>query len=256
MQSNHNNYKRFLTEDEIDFILQAVNVANFDTEELDNFLHGDFEPFQEGYTKKNFMNNLRHVFTHPHNTTLDDLGEVLNKLPNMQRMRLLDYRPQLLNSFDDLFYILDNYIDKNNRLIFASHFIELIFDSDKNIGRHRIFMIGTLLNEEDKNAFLNFALSWSKRKRENNPFSLFHATTESPHANSFSASFLLSTISTMNHLLGGQSIVTTMSGLIAIAAGLHGLYKVYQEALEPGAFRHIFWHKEPTKPNLTRQLTL
>lgn len=117
MQSSQTKLRHNLTADDIDFIDHAIQVANFDLDsESSEELHEDYLPFQHDYQIKSFVNNLRHALTHPHDIELDDLGEILTKLPTTDCIALLDLRPALIKDIDALEYILANFINEKDRL--------------------------------------------------------------------------------------------------------------------------------------------
>lgn len=255
MHSSQNNLKHFIQADEIAFIEHALAVAKLE-EESDDEHHGDYEQFDKYYQKTALINNLRHAFISPHDLDHDDLREILTKLPVTERMALLDLRPQIIKDFNTLEYILTNFIDRKDRLLFALHYFEFIYHIDAIVCRNNILAITALLNKNDNALFLNFAINWAKKINESDPSTLLRATKNNPHASAFSFSFILSSLSTLNHLFGGNSLVTTLSGLLAITTGLRGLYKVYQGALEPSAYRNFIWAApEPTPPELPRRAT-
>lgn len=224
------------------FINRVAKYAYKDTpENYTAFSDRKISHYDRDYDRQVYAKNLVSILQHSPNIDLEEIGEVLEKMQNSDRLFLLRERPDLFKNFEEFNMVLGKYIDANSRLLFACDCIDYIYNRDLVICRRQILLTAARLPEHQQEIFFSFAAKYASEKNQRDITSLLRLSIAHPHINKLSASLVLSSISTLNQLFGGNAVITSLTGLAAIIVGIKGLNEVLKESTQIPHYTQFFW---------------
>lgn len=223
------------------FINSVADYAFKDTPKDKVYSTRKISHFDRDYDRNVYAKNLASILQHSTNIDLQEIGEVLKKMHNGDRLLLLRQRTDLFKNFAEFYEVLSQYIDGKSRLLFVCDCIDYIYHRDLVICRRQILLTAARIPAHQQEIFFSFAAKYASDKNQHDLTSLLRLSIAHPHINKLSASLLLSSISFLNQLFGGYTIVSTVSGLAAMVVGIKGLNDVLKESTKIPHYTQFFW---------------